>query len=182
MFFQDNLPVYHNGPSKLIEFDNYLLNGSDGTFYKVLNNGMELQKRISGIAARGYNIDHLPVAHKKNFEKRMIDLNYNLFIDANSLSKFRHKNNYSNHVFVCLYKDTEPYILYNVYENSKYVTIKKDTNFGEYANYTMVCFNDTEQLERKDFEKAKNKMVIFLKKSFQTSHHLKNKRLTKYKT
>ena len=167
MFFgTNNIPIYHNGPEKLIKYDKYLLNDSDGTFYSILNNGMDLQSRIVGVKAKWYNIDHLPVPHKKNFEKRIIDENYETFIKANIMSKFRHKSNFSNHVFVCLYKDLEPYVLDNVYKNSKYVTIKKDTNFDKYVNYTMVCFNDTEQLERKDFEKTKNKMVIFFEDMF----------------
>ena len=166
MFFKNNIPVYNNGPQKLIKFRDDLLNASDGTFYKVLNNGMDLQKIISGNKANWYDIDHLPVAHKKDFEKKIIDENYDEFIKANITSKFRNKSNYSNHIFVCLYKDLENYFLANIYQNSKYVTVKKDTDFNNYANLDMVCFNDTEQLDQKDFYKAKQNMINFFEKNF----------------
>ena len=167
MFFdENNTPIYQNGPEKLVKFGNDLLSESDGTFYKMLNNGMDLQLRIVGCKAKWYNIDHLPVSHKKNFEKKIIDENYEVFIKANISSKFRHKDNFTNHIYVCLYKDLEPYILANVYKNSKYVTVRKDTNFKLYEKCDMVCFNDTEQLSQKDFYKVKQNMIYFFEDIF----------------
>lgn len=163
-FFVDDKPVYPNNKKPLIKFRDELLQGSDGTFYKVLNNGMDLQLSFIGKNAHWYDLGHLPIPHKKNFEKNIIDVYYGAFIKANKSSRFRHKDNFSNHVFVCLYRDTYNYDLYDTYKNSKYVTLKSDVNFDDYVNCDMVCFNDTEQLD--DYEITKKKMIEFFEKKF----------------
>lgn len=165
MFFVDDKPVYRSNESKLEKFDDGYLNSSDGTFYSCLNNGIEFQLKTLGNKAKWYSLDHIPVAHKKNFENSVLRENYDMFVKANSYSRFRNKNNYSNHVFVCLYRDLNPYYKFD-YINSYYVTIKKDINFNEHANCKMVCFNDTEQLSSEDFEEVKNRMLEFFKNKF----------------
>jgi hypothetical protein len=163
MFFIDNFAVHRDNSSKLEKFNEDYLNGSDGTFYSALNNGMDLQLEIVGENAKWYAIDHLPVAHKKSFESELIDKYYDKFIEANSSSRFRNKKNYSNHVFVCLYKDLKPHYKFDD-RNSYYLTIRDDTNFEDHANCTTICFNDTEQLT--DFENAKKRMIDFFEKKF----------------
>lgn len=163
MFFVDDYPVHRDNADKLVKFDEGYLKGSDGTFYQMLNNGIDLQLEIAGDKAKWYALDHLPVAHKKSFEKEIIDKYYDRFINANLQSRFRYKDNFSNHVFVCLYKDLKPYYKFNGY-NSYYLTVRDDTNFEDHANCTMICFNDTEQLT--DFENAKRKMIDFFEKRF----------------
>ena len=165
MFFVNDYPVYKNGGEDLIKFGAYWLEGSDGTFYKILNNGMDLQLEIGGEKAKWYAFDHIPVSHKKDFENQILDKYYDKFIEANSTSKFRNKNNLSNHVFVCLYKDLKPYYRFN-YDKCYYVSVTKDTNFEDYSNCKMVCFNDTEQLKKEDFEEVKNRMIDFFEKRF----------------
>lgn len=166
MFFVDNYPVYRDNVEELIKFGAYWLEAIDGTFYEVLNNGIDLQKEIVGDNAHWYALDHLPVAHKKDFENEIIDKYYDRFIEANKTSRFRNKTMYSNHVFVCLYKDLRPYYKFNNYHNSYYVTIKKDINFEEHGHCDMICLNDTEQLSRENFEEVKNKMIDFFEKRF----------------
>ena len=165
MFFKDNIPVYKNFSRKLEKYPEKYLKCSDGTFYRVLNNGMDFQLEICGNKAKWYEIDHIPVPHKKDFESIIIDQHYDTFLNANLISKFRNGKNFSNHVFVCLYKD-----MYKFNENnnldSHYLIIRKDTDFDEYKNFTMVCFNDTEQLKKEDFLEVKKRMVNFFENKF----------------
>lgn len=163
MFFVDNLPVYKDTQSDIRKLDT---SGEDGTFYSILNNGMDLQLKTIGDKAHWYAIDHLPVSHKKDFEKEVIDKYYNEFIKANSTSRFRSKDNFSNHVFLCLYKDTKPYYKFNNYNNSCYVSVRKDTDFNNYKDKQMVCFNDTQLLKQEDFKEVKDKMIEFFEAKF----------------
>ena len=166
MFFVDGYPVYKDTQTELIKFGAYWLDGEDGTFYKILNNGMDLQLKLLGDKAHWYALDHLPVAHKKDFEQKIIKENYDEFLRANSTSRFRNKDNYANHMFTCLYKDMELYYKFNNYHNSCYVSVKKDTNFDNYKDYDMICFNDTQLLKQEDFDETKNRMVNFFKNKF----------------
>jgi len=162
MFFKDNKPVYKDTQTEIKKLDT---SGIDGTFYQILNNGMDMQLRISK-NAHWYAFDHLPVSHKKNFELEILNKYYDDFINANNKNRFRDRNNLSNHVFLCLYKDTMPYIKYDNYKNSCYVTITKNTNFNDFKDKQMVCFNDTQRLEQKDFYEVKNRMITFLNNKF----------------
>ena len=161
MFFVDGYPVYNDTETEIATFDD---SGTDGTFYRVLNNGMELQETIDEKKARWYAFDHLPVSHKKNFENEILKEHFDKFIRANKRSKFRNKENISNHVFTCLYKDTKPYYKFNNYHNSCYVSINSNTNFNDYEKKDMVCFNDTESVTHDEFENIKKRMVDFLEK------------------
>ena len=159
MFFVDNLPVYKDTQAEIKTLDT---SGIDGTFYQCLNNGMDLQLKILGDKAHWYALDHLPVSHKKDFENNY----YDEFIEANNKSRFRDRNNFSNHVFLCLYKDLKPYYKFNNYAHSCYVTITKDTDFNQYSNRQMVCFNDTQRLSQQDFEEVKQRMLDFMENKF----------------
>lgn len=165
MFFINDLPVYKGETYNFKKFGEDYLSGSDGTFYSMLNNNMDLQSKISGDKARWYELDHLPVSHKKEFEKQIINEYYDEFINANNKSRFRHKNNYGNHLFVCLYRDLKPYYRFD-FNDSYYVTIRKDIDFNEHNRCKMICFNDTEQLDKEDFIEVKNRMLKFFKNKF----------------
>lgn len=165
MFFINDIPVYVDRKCKLEKFGAWWLEGSDGTFYQTLNNGMDLQLEIVGDKSNWYSIDHLPVSHKKDFESEIIDKYYDTFIKANNLSRFRHGNNISGHVFICLYKDLKPYYIFN-YTNSYYVTVRSNINFNDHKNCKMICFNDTEQLSKEDFKEIKRKMIDFFESKF----------------
>lgn len=165
MFFVNDLPVYRSHKVNIEKFGEDYLNASDGSFYQMLNNGMDLQLEISGDKAHWYALDHIPVAHKKDFELEIINKYYDRFIKANLTSRFRNKSMYGNHVFVCLYRDLKPYYVFD-YINSYYVTMRKDIDFNEHSHCNMVCFNDTEQLNDDDFIEVKNKMIEFFKEKF----------------
>ena len=160
MFFRNNLPVYKDDGEEIKKFNT---DGVDGTFYQILNNGIDLQLEINGDKSKWYSLEHLPVPHKKDFENEILDTYYDKFINANNKSRFRNKNNLSNHVYLCLYRDTKPYYKFNSYSNSCYMSIRKDTDFNRYKDYDMVCFNDTQLLSPKDFITTKNNMLKFLK-------------------
>ena len=163
MFFVNDLPVYKDTQTDINKLDT---SGVDGTFYQCLNNGMDLQQRILGDKAHWYALDHLPVSHKKDFENEIIDTYYDDFINANNKSRFRDRNNFSNHVFLCLYKDMKPYYKFDNYNNSCYVTVVRDTDFNSFGNKQMVCFNDTQRLEQNDFYEVKQRMLDFMEKKF----------------
>lgn len=167
MFFVDNKPVYKDTKTTLQKFGAYWLEGADGTFYQALNNGIDLQFKLHGAKANWYALDHLPVPHKKDFEGKIVKENYDLFMQANNKSRFRNKNNINTHVFACLYKDTEPYYIYNSYSNSCYLSVRKDTIFDKYINCDMVCFNDTQLLAQEDFENVKRRMINFFESKFK---------------
>jgi len=164
MFFVDDYPVYRDNGEKILKFGLDYLNASDGTFYSVLNNVIDLQLEVSGDKAKWYPLDHLPVAHKKDFENEIVDRYYNKFLEANK-GCFRDKYKYSNHVFTSLYRDLKRYYKFDNYYNSCYVTLKSDVNFEKFKDCDMICFNDTEQLD--DFETTKNKMINFFESKFK---------------
>ena len=163
MFFVNDYPVYRDTKTEIQKLDT---SGVDGTFYQSLNNGMDLQLRVCGDKAHWYAMDHLPVSHKKDFEKEIVDNYYEDFMNANNKSRFRHKDNYTNHVFVCLYKDLRRYYIFDNYYNSCYVSVRKDIDFNDFKDFDMVCFNDTQLLSQEDFINVKNKMIDFLEKKF----------------
>ena len=161
MFFINDIPVYKDTQTTLKKLDT---SGEDGTFYQCLNNGMDLQLKLNGNKSHWYSLDHLPVSHKKDFENKIIDENYKEFINANNKSRFRHKNNFSNHVFLCLYKDTMTYHKSKI--NGCYVSVRKNTDFNDFDRYDMVCFNDTQLLSHNDFLDTKKRMLDYLEKKF----------------
>ena len=138
MFFINDIPVFKDTSKKIEKLDT---SGEDGTFYQCLNNCIDLQLKISKKKAKGYSFDHIPVPHKKDFENKIIDKNYNYFINANNKSRFRDKNNISNFIFTSLYKDLKTY--HKQSNNGCYVSVRNDTDFNDFDIYDMVCFNDT---------------------------------------
>ena len=161
-FFVDDLPVLSDDKCEIRKLDS---SGVDGTFYQTLNNGMDLQLKICSDKAHWYALDHLPVSHKKDFENEIIDKYYDEFIKANNTSKFRSRDNYSNHVFLCLYRDLKPFHIEG-HHNDCYVSVQKDINFNNFKDYDMVCFNDTQLLNKEDFIDVKNRMLTFLESKF----------------
>ena len=174
MFFNNNLPVYNNKLCPLQNYSGDLLNSSDATFYKILNNCNDFRVKVAGNKASGYEITHLPVPNKKDFGKEILDKYADFFIQSQGISKFRHKNNVSRQLLVCLYRDLNPYFRANTHHNSSYVTLKSTVNFDDYIDKDMVCFNDTEQLD--DFDLTKKHLVSFLEKRFpnKSSFELEN--------
>lgn len=164
-FFINEVPVYSGVSTPLIKYTGSLLEGTDATFYKMLNNCMDFQLKISKDKARSYEIEHLPSPHKKDFEQFIYSTWGDNIINAQIPSKFRHCTNLSQQVYLNLFRDLLEYVKDGEHHcNSKYVTLKSDVNFDDYSNCAMVCFNDTEQLD--NYEVTKKKMIEFFEKKF----------------
>ena len=85
MFFINDIPVFTDKKQKFEKFGAWWLESSDGTFYSILNNGMDLQYEICGDKAHWYALDHIPIAHKKNFESEIVE-QLNIYCNQNSAS------------------------------------------------------------------------------------------------
>ena len=71
---------------------------------------------------------------------------------------------YRLYMYSDLLKICNKAILEDPYKNSAYCTLKSNTNFEEYKDKDMVCFNDTEQLD--DYDVTKERFIEFLNKKF----------------
>lgn len=155
-FFKNNKPVHENNRIKYVPYDT---RGSDGVFWKVLNNNMEFEKKFNRGKIK-YGIYHLPEARKKGFEKKIMDQFKGEIIKHFNMSRFRHKDNLCSYMFCDLLKLFDKAVLEKPYENCSYCNLNSDVDFNSYWNKDIVCFNDTERLD--DFEKVKTKMLDFL--------------------
>ena len=171
-FFINDYPVYKEDSLELKKLDS---DGIDGTFYQILNNGMDLQLKINGDKAKWYALTHLPEPYKKDSALEILKDNFDYFIKANSTSKFRSRDKISNHLYNCIYKDTKDYYKFNVYKNSCYVSVTNETDFNNYKNKQMVCFNDTQLINQNNFEEIKNKMIDFFENKFPNKSSFEKK-------
>lgn len=156
-FFRENKAVHQDNRVYYKYYDDNL-----GEFYQMLNNNMDLERKYGKKIK--YDLYHLPVARKKDFESKILEENYDLILNAQKVSKFRNGKNYCACLYDDLIKICDEAILGNVYHNCKYIPLKSDLFFYEYENFDMVCFNDTEQLD--DFNKTKEKLIEFLDYKF----------------
>ena len=165
MFFLVHLPVYGSSGTPLRKYTGALLEGTDATFYKALNNCMDFQLKIAKDRAKSYDIIHLPTPHRKDFEQ-FIGMHFGDDIIKHQMpSKFRHSDNLSHKAYIDLYRDIAEFVVNeHLYDNSKYVTLKSDLGFAKYWTCDMVCFNDTEQLD--DYELTKKKLIDFFERKF----------------
>ena len=177
-FFRNNKLVFDNSKKDFAYFNKELEKGSDGTFYKCLNNNLKFLYEHTGGECSAYANPHLPTIRNVSFEKKIIEENKNFFLDAHSHSKFRNKYIYTSALFNWLYRENRECLQENMYAKSKYITLKSDVNFEDCYNYEMVCFNDTEQLD--NFDVTKFKLLKFLnsklpdKSSFEKEVHNDN--------
>lgn len=156
-FFKDNKAIHEDNR---IPYEHY--KDGLGEFYQMLNNNMDLERKYGKKVK--YNIYHLPVARKKDFEAKIMEENYDLILNAQKISKFRNGNNYCACLYDDLIKICDVATIDSVYYNCMYVTLKSKVNFNVYTECDMVCFNDTEQLD--DFELTKSRLLEFFDKKF----------------
>ena len=153
LVFEDYQDNFHYYPKKYEE-------GSDGVFYKFLNNNLKFLHQVTNGNCHFYKNPHLPIIRDTTFEREFIKEHWGTFLESHSYSRFRNEHIYTSALFNWVYRDTKDYITDNIYANSKYVTLKSDVNYSLYTNCDMVCFNDTEQLD--DFEATKKVLLKFL--------------------
>ena len=133
----------------------------------ISNNNHFLEKNVLNKQLdKFYHYSHLPDGRVKSFETSFIEKYKDEIYDSLRVSKFRHMNNL---IPSLLYIDAMKYTNYGclddrVYKNSKYVTIDSRTNFFNYKDCEMVCFNDTACVD--DFNVCKGKLLEFLKYKF----------------
>lgn len=159
-FFRENKPVHKDNQVPYKLFDTSAING---VFWQILNNDLEFETKITGKRTK-YGLYHLPEARKKDFEQEILNKYSEEIKNHFTTSKFRHKTNLCAYMFSDLLKLEDKAILDDPYTNCRYVSLKSDINFNEYANNDIVCFNDTEILD--DYNLTKKKLTEFLEKKF----------------
>lgn len=161
MFFKESKTVQIDSTLPYKPFDEWYLKGSDWVFYSMLNNNFEFERHYYPENKTKYWISHLPEARDRLMEQELIKENYELFKEPFKNSRFRHKNQYTTDLFTDILRIKGDCILSNDFKNKcKYVTLKSDVDFDMYKDYSIVCFNDTEQLD--NFNVTKEKLIKFL--------------------
>lgn len=159
-FFKEGKPIH---PDNRTGYFLYATKGTDGVFFKILNNNLRFEAKITGKRIK-YGFYHLPEARLKSFGKWIIDKNYKEFIDRNICSKFRNEKNLCSYMYSDLLKLCNKAYIGDPYKNSCYCGLDSNVDFNNYKDKDMVCFNDTERLD--DYDKTKEKFVEFLKEKF----------------
>lgn len=111
-----------------------------------------------------FHYSHLPDGRVKSFEIEFIEKYHDQIYDAMLVSKFRHPKNL---IPSLLYIDAMKYTNYGkltpfLYQKSKYASININTNFKDYSDYQMVCFNDTAEVGD-NFYACKENLLAFLR-------------------
>lgn len=163
-FFYEGDPVHLNNQVPFSFYNDDLLRGSDGVFYSILNNNLLFINKFTKDKMIKYDIYHLPEARKKSFEQQILNEYPNEIYEANAASKFRNRKNLCPYMFSDLLKITKKAYMSDPYYNCAYVTLKSDVNFDDYEDKSIVCFNDTEQLD--DYGITKANLICFLDKMF----------------
>ena len=157
-FFKDGKPVHENN---VVTYEPYYTGNSDGVFFQILNNNLKFEERFG---KEKYGIYHLPEARLKSFEQDILTKYKDEILEHFTTSKFRHPSNLCAYMYSDLLKLCNKAYIGKPYENCSYCTLKSSVNFDNYKDKSIVCFNDTEQLD--DFNYTRNKLEEFLKKKF----------------
>ena len=169
-FFKNNIPVNSCLKQGFLYYD---CNNVDSNYLKMLNNDIEIIKDYSGIVNYRYSLVHLPVSKSKNEEIKILNSHFNKIINSLSKSKFRDTNNFTRGIYEDSLKFCNKVIVNNeMYNNSKYITLKSNVDFNALYSLDMICLNDTEQLD--DFELTKSKQIQFFKNKFPNKSQYEN--------
>ena len=163
-FFRQNKPVHKDNRLPYSYYKDYLLQGSDGVFYHILNNNLKFELNFMKNGKVKYGIYHLAEARKKSFEQSILSVYSEPILYANYISKFRHQNNFCSYMYNDLLKICGEAYIDDPYYNCSYCTLKSTVDFDSYKDKDIVCFNDTEQLD--DYEKTKEKLIAFFEDKF----------------
>lgn len=159
-FFKDNKPIHEDNR---ISYELYPITGQAKVWWQILNNDLDFETPHMKTLVK-YGMYHLPEARNKDFEQFIIKINEQTIKDSFMKSKFRNETNLCSYMFSDLLKIYDKAILGEPYKNCSYVSITSKTNFNDYLNKDIVCFNDTEVLD--DYELTKKKLIDFLEKKF----------------
>lgn len=137
-------------------------------FLHIMNNCTDFEERYMTDEKVKYYFYHLPTAHKKSFNEKILEDNYDYIMNCQKPSKFRYKTNICDYSYTNIMKIQKKCFLGekgHVYSNCGYVALKKGLDFNKYKNKDMVCFNDTD-LANNGFESVKKDLNTFLKSIF----------------
>lgn len=138
-------------------------------YLHILNNCTDFEEKYMGEEKIKYHFYHLPTAHQKEDELKILKDNYEEILEHHNKSKFRYKTNLDYNIFTNILKlQGKCNILEKgkVYGNCGYVALKQGINLEEYRNKDMVCFNDTD-LATENFEETKQELDRFLESIFK---------------
>ena len=119
-----------------------------GQWGKILNNSLDYANNVLGIAKKVcYNTCHLPTIWIKSTVKEIVK--DERILKANSSSKFRSfKNVLIGYVqYLYLIETGKMKKSNTLYKNSKFTNLDINTNFDNYRNCQMACFNDSDKIK-----------------------------------
>lgn len=158
MFVKDNYPVFM-GKTKPLEFKLDLFN----SFHQSLDNNLKFEINFctqNNLSIKKYKHAHLPECHCKDFEMEVVSNNKPLFINSFIRSKFRSNDNFTNWLFSDLIQlKGDYYKNIDLYNNSCYHLITNQTNFNDFKDKQLVCFNDNKDI---NFMECTKRLVTFL--------------------
>ena len=141
----------------------------DGDEYlHIMNNSTDFEEKYMGEEKIKYHFYHLPTAHSKNLEVKILEDNYDEILNKMNKSKFRYKTNLDPNIFTNILKlQNKCDILEKgkVYGNCGYIALKPKINYEGFKDKDIVCFNDTD-LATEHFEEIKQELNTFLESIF----------------
>jgi len=169
-FFKDNIPVNSCKKNSYLMYDT---NGLSGDYYCMLNNDIEIIRDYSGNVDYRYSLVHLPVSKSKSNELEILNKYYNKITNSLITSKFRNKTNYTRGIYEDSLKFLNKVVVNNeMYNNSKYITLKSNVDYNTLYSLDMICLNDTEQLD--NFEITKKNQIDFFEYKFPNKSEYEN--------
>jgi hypothetical protein len=162
-FFKYGKPVHLDNKMEYKIYGGGYLTGTDNVFYKVLNNTLKFEYKITNQKIK-YGFYHLPVAHSKEFDLSILNKYRNEIIKCDSYSKFRNEHNLCPELYTDLLKIYNKATLGNPYRHCCYCNLNSDIDFNYFNDKYMVCFNDTERLD--NFEITQKKLIDYLDSKF----------------
>lgn len=161
-FFKNGIAQHENNRipyGYFFDYDEYL---------HILNNSLDFETKYMGEEKIKYHFYHLPTAHSKQDELKILKDNWNEIMEHQNKSKFRYKTNLEPNIFTNIIKlQNKVYIgeKGHVYNNCGYIALKDGVDLEQFKDKDIVCFNDTD-LATENFEKVKKDLQEFLENIF----------------
>lgn len=171
MFFKNNVPVHVDNKTEYKKWGGG--NGSDAVFWDILDNNLKIEADYLPSKEYRYGFYHLMEARSSDFEKEILDKYENEFLKSFVVSKFRHPNNYCDVLFVSLLKICNK-VIYNqeMYKNCGYTPLRDNTNFEDFRDKKIICFNDVETTL--NFDNIQKRFENFLQSKFPNKCEFEN--------
>lgn len=139
----------------------YKINDNVTGWNKVLTNNYKfIHRYMTNENECCFSYSHLAEPRIKSIEANLIKENYDEFIDAFKISKFRHANNYNWFLLADILKVNKTETSIERINKSKYIHYTSKINLFDYKDCQMICVNDTEAMD--DFQKCRDNLLTFL--------------------